>query len=623
MKIKSLVYIAIVVVTFARPNLVCSQQKLPVLDNPMSVDYLQNKIRKELPRLVYTKETVKLVREKINSDPVLKNRYAAIKLNAEAIYKEPLLERVIIGRRMLDVSREFLYRMNMLGFVYLIEEDDKSLNRINEELQAVCNFSNWNPSHFLDVAEMALGVAIAVDWTQGNLPEATIRLAKQSLLEKAIQKTWRANDKKWGIAYGNTNWNQVCAGGLIAASIAIADENPEIASKTIARALDGLPNVLAAYGPDGAYPEGATYWDFATAYSVTTNSMFESAFGTDFGANDILGFKESATFRLLSECPSGLYYNFSDCEDKQNANGNSVLAWFAMKSGNEAFFKRNSFLQPTEMTNKLSRFDGVGMLWIAQYEKRFFKDMPVAWKGNGNNPIVIFKSGADDEHQFYLGCKGGRASISHGNMDAGSFVFELNGIRWSIDGGFQDYNELEKEGFNLWTNAQDGDRWKLLTKNNFGHSTLTVNNELFLNNAFAPLIAFKDGKQPEASFDLTAVFGENLKKAERKFVKESNTSLLIEDKLKFSDTTKMITWQMLTTADVQIIKDGAILSQGGKKLKLENISHPEVIVSIVSLDPPPLELDKHIAGLKRIEIRIPATASKLDETTIKIRLSQY
>lgn len=622
MKIKSIFITSIISFLLMTVSFLNAQEKLPVLENPMSVSYLQKQLRKDLPRLIYTKKSVKLIQEKIKTDAALKNMYAAIKLNADAIYKLPLLERIIEGRRMLDVSRELLYRINMLGFVYLMEEDKKSLNRINDELVAVCNFINWNPSHFLDVAEMSLGVAIAVDWTQGNLPESTVQLAKKALLEKAIQKSWRKNSK-WKIAYGKTNWNQVCAGGLIAASLVIADEHPEIASKTIKRALEGLPNALATYGPDGAYPEGATYWDYATAFSITTNSMFESAFDTDFGAYDVPGFKESATFRLLSECPSGMYFNFSDCRDEQNANGNANLAYFAMKSGNAAYFKTESFLKPIKRMERLSRFDGIGMFWIAQYKKQFLKEMPTIWKGNGKNPVVIFKSNKENKNQFYLGCKGGKASISHGNMDAGSFVFELNGVRWSTDPGVQGYHDLEKTGFNLWSNNQNGDRWTLLTKNNYGHSTLTINNELFLNNAFAPLIDFKDGDKPKASFDLTAVFGDHIKKAERTFLKESDTSLVIEDFLEFSDTTQLITWQMITTAEVEIIKGGAILTKGGKQLKLENVSHPNLTVSVISLDPSPLKLDRQIKGLKRIEIRIPRWTIASNQTTIKIKLSAY
>jgi hypothetical protein len=39
-------------------------------------------------------------------------------------------------------------------------------------------------------------------------------------------------------------------------------------------------------------------------------------------------------------------------------------------------------------------------------------------------------------------------------MDAGSFIFELNGVRWVIDPGNQEYYELEKTGFDLWAYCQ-------------------------------------------------------------------------------------------------------------------------------------------------------------------------
>ena len=75
-------------------------------------------------------------------------------------------------------------------------------------------------------------------------------------------------------------------------------------------------------------------------------------------------------------------------------------------------------------------------------------------------------------------------------------------------------------------------------------------------------------------------------------------------------------------ADVEIVKGGAILKQDGKSLKLENLSHPEFSVSVVSLYPAPLEIDKQVKGLKRIEIRIPAYLIKGGSETIKVRLSE-
>ena len=130
---------------------------------------------------------------------------------------------------------------------------------------------------------------------------------------------------------------------MIAGSIAIAEINPELAAKTIKRSLDGLPHALDEYRPDGVYPEGSTYWGYGTSFSVVTNAMLESAFGTDFGLGDYPGFKDSAYFRLLMNAPSGWYYNYADCGDKRNSNPDVTLAWFASKTGDELFFERSRF----------------------------------------------------------------------------------------------------------------------------------------------------------------------------------------------------------------------------------------------------------------------------------------
>jgi hypothetical protein len=348
--------------------------------------------------------------------------------------------------------------------------------------------------------------------------------------------------------------------------------------------------------------------------------MLQSAFGTDFGLADYPAFKESATFRVLMNTPSGWYYNFADCGDKRSEKGDITLAWFAAQTGNAAFFERQRFLMPPQKMGELSRLGGAALVWISQFEKSANEKMPTAWKGEGDNPVVVFRGDENDPHDFYFGGKGGRATTSHGNMDAGSFIFELNGVRWVIDPGNQSYYALEKTGFNLWDSSQDGDRWKLLTKNNFGHSTVSVNNKMFINNGFAPLVRFEKGQQPVAVFDLSAVYGKNMKSVVRKFQKDSPVSLVIEDDFEISEKTEIITWQLMTTANVKIMPGGAELIMNGKKLQVENLTHPEFDFSVVSLDPPPLELDRQIEGLKRIELRIPAWTVEEGKETIKIRL---
>ncbi len=592
------------------------------LENPITVKYIRANLKRSSPRLILTPAIEKKLKSKIKSDALVKNYYAAIKLSAKNIMKEPLLTRTLEGRRLLGVSREELYRMNILGIVYRIEKDPAIAKRIDEELKAVCNFSDWNPSHFLDVAEMSLAVSIALDWAGEALPKSTADLAKTALIEKGIKPSFPEKGIP-GWVNGTNNWNQVCNGGMIAAAITIADRDPELAAKTISRSLDGMPNALNSYGPDGLYPEGATYWGYGTSFSVVTSSLLKTAFGTDFGIANYPAFIESANFRLLSVAPTGWYYNFADCGDKGGASGDVTLAWFAQQTGNPLYLEREKFLQAPEDMGKLSRLAGSGLVWLSQFEEKNQSQLPLAWKGEGLNPVVIFRGGEKDPRQFYFGGKGGRATSSHGNMDAGSFIFELDGVRWSIDPGNQSYNEIEQTGFDLWGNCQNCQRWTLLTKNNFGHSTLTVNDALFVNDGFASLVEFKEGERPEATFDLSKIFGGNMKSSTRRFLKENDHSLLVEDKFQLSDSTKNITWQLMTAADVEIIKGGAILRQDGKELKLENLSHPDLSISIISLDPPPLELDRRIENLKRIEIRMPAYLFPQGEGSVRVRLSSH
>ncbi len=592
----------------------------PKLDNPMSRTYLENHLRKELPRIILTKELDQNVKRKINDDPMVGNYYRAIKLNADMVVGQPLLTRTKVGRRLLGVSREMLYRMGVLGMVYRVERDPDILTRIDDEVKAVCNFSDWNPSHYLDVAEMSLAVSLALDWTAGALPSATVDLAIDALIEKGIKPSYDVKGNT-GWINGNNNWNQVCHGGMIAASIAIAERDPDLAAKTIHRALEGMPHAMEEYGPDGVYPEGSTYWGYGTSFSVLTSSMLQSAFDTDFGLAEFPAFLESADFRLFCNTPSGMYYNFADCGDRRSQNGDIVLAWFATHTSNPMYLERDRFLSDPASMGKLSRISGPGLVWLSQYQEGDISTLPTAWKGDGSNPIVIFKGHDDDPRNLYFGGKGGRGTVNHGNMDGGSFIFELDGVRWVVDPGNQGYHALEKTGFNLWGRCQDCERWSLLTKNNYGHSTLTVNDALHIVDGFASLTDFQAGDKPEATFDLSPTFAGYLEDAKRTFRKESNHALLIQDYFTTNDSTESITWQLMTTAEVTLQPGQVQLHQDGKTLLVKNLSHPNLLPSVISLDPPPHELDRKIERLKRVEFKYPAYLFSGHGGHIAVRLS--
>jgi hypothetical protein len=602
------------------------ENRIPKLDNPISVAYLKKNLRKSQPRLVYNPTIEKNLRKKLKTDPILQNIYQSIKYNAGMVMEKELITVNIPDnprsqRNQLGISRDFLWRINMLAMVYRMDKDPEILKRINDEVVAACNFPTWNPRHFLDVGEMSMAIAFALDWTAGDLPESTVTLAMKALIEKGIKPSWPESGRTPGWVYNDNNWNQVCNAGMIAASIVIAEMEPDLAAKTIYRSIDGLNNALRSYAPDGVYPEGAVYWGYGTQFTVVTAAIFESAFGTDFGIAEFPGFKESAVYRVLSTAPTGKLFNYADCAEKPERYTDFTLSWFAVKTGNRAFLNEKVFMLPVEERGRISRLGGAGLVWTSQFEEKPNKDLPTAWKGEGPNPIVVFTGAKDEPRGYYFGGKGGRGTVNHGNMDAGSFIFELDGVRWVIDPGNQGYGMLERAGFNLWSRSQGSDRWKLITKSNFGHSTVSVNNQLHVADGLATLAEFREHEKPEATFDMSAALGDVVSTASRKFVKDSPISILIEDEIENSDKTKLITWQLMTVADVEIVEDGAILRQEGKELKVKNLTHPGINFSVISLFPAPLALDKQIAGLRRLELRIPAWTIETDKIRIKVRLS--
>lgn len=101
------------------------------------------------------------------------------------------------GRRLLTVSRDALSRIGILSTVFSISKEQRFLDKLNEEIIAVCSFSDWNPTHFLDAAEMAYGVAIGLDWSLNKLPASTVALAKKALVEKALKPSFEKKYSHW------------------------------------------------------------------------------------------------------------------------------------------------------------------------------------------------------------------------------------------------------------------------------------------------------------------------------------------------------------------------------------------------------------------------------------------
>ncbi|WPJ95114.1 hypothetical protein SH580_16945 [Coraliomargarita algicola] len=239
------------------------------------------------PRLFFKAEDSQIFPARVDSDSVMAEFARYVIEVADSVFPQPPLKRELEGRRLLGVSRQCLRRLMYLSMAYRLTGRDVYASRAESEMLAVAGFENWNPDHFLDVAEMTAGMAIGYDWCYDALEEVSRGKIRDAIIQLGLKTS--VDEDMWWLSYPN-NWNQVCHGGLVLGALSVFEDTPEISSKIISRAFRNVDNGLGMYAPDGAYPEGPGYWAYGTSYSVMMMSALESALGADFDLPRAPGF---------------------------------------------------------------------------------------------------------------------------------------------------------------------------------------------------------------------------------------------------------------------------------------------------------------------------------------------
>lgn len=518
------------------------------------------------PRLLMSKTDEGALKKALKSNEQLSEIHnLIIEQSDEMLSKETLVYKKT-GKRLLAVSREAFQRVFFLSYSYRMTKNKKYLKRAELEMNAVCQFQDWNPTHYLDVGEMTMAVAIGYDWLFDKLQESTKLNIRRAIFKNTFEtsKVEAYNNYK---RVGN-NWNQVCNAGVVYGALATFESNPDISKEIIEEMLKTNPISMASYAPDGVYPEGAGYWSYGTGFEVLLLAGLESAFGSDNGLSQSPGFLKSAEFMLFVNSPIGKRFNYSDCGVSQNAN--IAQFWFAKKTNNpNLLFEENKSIQAGTFLKSVEEARLLPIVLIFGKDvdlKNVTAPKQTVWAGKGETPVVMVRSNWENKNGEYLGVKGGSASTSHAHMDAGTFVYDSEGLRWAMDFGLQSYITLESKGVDLWGKGPDSQRWDVFRLSNRAHNTLTINNKKHNFYGKATLIESIDTPDEKGGkFDLSDIFKGEISSAIRKVVLKSK-ALLVEDEIVTNEKEALIRWNMVTPATVKILDNSTIeLTQKGKK----------------------------------------------------------
>lgn len=493
------------------------------------------------PRLIATPAAVGAAKARRARDPEFDRLVAQVLAKAERQLGEPVTEHAIPdGKRLLAASRRVLDRTETLGAAWLMTGDARFAERAWRELDAAAGWKDWNPSHFLDTAELCRAFGLGLDWLHAPLGEQRRARLRGALVEKGLRPALLCHQGKGqsGFPKVTHNWNQVCNGGVGIGALAVADEEPALARELLARTLPSLRRSLDRFGPDGGWDEGYGYFHYAANYTVAFLAALETATGTTHGLERMPGMDRAADYPPLMEGPSGHIFPYADCGERSVSM--PEIGWLAGRHGRSlglAWQRRKGLASPSALD----------ILWLPEAPAVAAKP-PLASRFAAN-AVGLLRTGFGAGDAF-VGLKAGDNRANHAHLDIGSFVYESGGNRWAVDLGGDDYNLPGYFGKARWT------YYRLRAE---GHNTLALRGAAQADQdprADCPLVLCEERDRASlAVADLTAALT-GTASARRGFRLSADRALRIQDEVRAGPSPAALLWSLHTRATAEVTADG-------------------------------------------------------------------
>jgi hypothetical protein len=520
----------------------------------------------------------------LQSNEQAKRYLAHLQNDSRKAMEKPLVQRELQGKRMLQVSRTLLQRVLTMATLWKLQDDSAARDRAIRELLSAAEFADWNPSHFLDTAEMTAGMAIGYDWLFDQLSPMQRRAIRKSIEEKGLQAGIRAYEQgEWWTKTTN-NWGVVCPAGMMIGALAIADENPELAQRVFELAWPTFEAATRSFDPDGGLSEGPGYWAYASRYAVLLLAAMETSLGSDQWAERFPGLRVAPEFRIHMTGPTGMVFNFADASEQPEPA--SQMFWLAQRARNPEYGR-----------HERARFSNWGnALHLLWYQPEF--DAP--FTGGRRDArfqgveLAAFRSAWNDPNGWYVAFKGGNNRANHSHLDLGTFVVDALGKRWASDLGVDDYDLPGYFGAN---------RYQYFRLGSGGQNVLTFDGQNQSTDASSKIVAFQSSEsRAHAVADLSSAYGFPVK---RGIALIDRRRVLIQDEFE-CPRPQTVRWNLQTLSKVQISDDGrsAILTQDKTSIRLRLLSPPGARFSEQNpvLEPPQRPIQWH----RRVVVELQA-----------------
>ncbi len=533
------------------------------------------------PRIILTKYDELALRFTLMEDPLAEKLKNELKSDADELLKcKDIKYNLDHTNSMLSISREYLQRIITLSLAYRIFEDNKYADKAIDQMMFVSSYPNWNPQHFLDVAEMTAALAIGYDWNFYHLDMREKETIRNRIVEFGLNPgldVYQNPDNKPHVWYKMGGyWNQVCTGGLVLGALAIGEDFPELKDNIVYHSIKNLIPTLNIYQPDGVWYEGPDYWDYANSYLAMTISSLMTALEHDFGLSKRPGLSKTAEFYINSVSPTGELFNFADTESSKRSLS-PALIWYSKTYDLDNVVGYYKEILESNVTSSSigyghdrDRLFYLALPWFVDWQPKAIPK-PKAKKYEGLVDFLFLLGQNNNDNSIYLAAKGGKGTLNYQQLDAGTFVIDSKGERWGIDLGSANFSLP-----NFSQNEVSGERWKYYRNTNKSHSTLVIGDDIQNPDGEGRIIDFEDQvNQPFGVFDLSPTY-KQVKKVHRGFKLLSHNQILIRDEVEFDGTSNAVRWGMMTDASVELQDNKVLLTKNGKKFLLQAYSNQPV-----------------------------------------------
>ena len=593
------------------------------------------------PRIMANQSDFDRIIDEYESNSGMKNLRKIILEDADWLLDMPVQEyKIDKSSELLGTARSMAGKINTLAMAYRLTGETKYAERTWAEIKSAADFPDWYPQGHLCPAEMAYAVATGYDWIYDALTDEQRGIIEEAMYEKLLYPAWEAylstgSAMTNGVVSGN-NHTIICNSGIAIGAMAVMDRYPKECAYLVSNAIRGIEGEIYKFAHEGAWYEGASYWEYAMSYSVKMLSALQTTFGTDFGLAMTEGLREAADFLIYMMPPRLGLYNYSD------ATPGSIwapeLLWLANEYDKPhiaaAFEKLASapgathtvsdpvdgyFYGGFALEDKVLRF-----LW-SKADTEASVDMPLdrLYKDEG---AVALRDGWS-VYPTYVGIHGGMPNVTHGHLDAGSFIFDSGYRRWSRDPGMGNYSS---EGY--FDDGVNGMRWKHFHTRAEAHSTLVINPGSGPDHAvdsYAEVkLAAQSDKAAIVTVDMSDALRENVIAATRGFFFTDNRkSLVVRDEIDLSKDNSEIYWFMMSSSDVRIesqTDSGCVLNYSGYRMKLDYVTDADSAeLTLGAAEPlptsPVMSDDPSTDSMKRLALKLTGSG----KVNITVKLTPY